>query len=144
MLPLTQDNEIKDAFKFYDPENTGSINRKQLRSILGNFGFTKMNGKEIEDEIIALHNDKDTFSLSDVQDMVIKKWFDDHGREDEALDMFALFDKKEKGLIGVGEIRQVFNQYLDIVISDNDIMEFIEEADLDKDGYLNQQEFFSK
>lgn len=103
-----------------------------------------MNGKEIEDEIIALHNDKDTFSLSDVQDMVIKKWFDDHGREDEALDMFALFDKKEKGLIGVGEIRQVFNQYLDIVISDNDIMEFIEEADLDKDGYLNQQEFFSK
>ena len=41
----TQENEIKDAFKFYDVENSGVVNRKQLRSILGNFGFTKMNGK---------------------------------------------------------------------------------------------------
>ena len=58
--------------------------------------------------------------------------------------MFTLFDRKEKGLIGLSEIKQVFNQYLDIVISDNDILEFIEEADQDKDGYLNQQEFFNK
>ena len=58
--------------------------------------------------------------------------------------MFNLFDKKERGLIGINEIKNVFNQYLDINISDADIMEFIEEADLDKDGYLNQQEFFSK
>jgi Ca2+-binding EF-hand superfamily protein len=33
---------------------------------------------------------------------------------------------------------------LDINISDNDILEFIEEADGDKDGYLNQGEFFTK
>lgn len=76
--------------------------------------------------------------------MIQKKWFEGRGREDEALDMFTLFDRKEKGLIGLAEIKQVFNQYLDIVISDNDILEFIEEADQDKDGYLNQQEFFSK
>jgi Ca2+-binding EF-hand superfamily protein len=53
--------------------------------------------------------------------------------------MFALFDRKEKGLVGLNEIKSVFNQYLDINISDNDILEFIEEADIDKDGYLNQQ-----
>lgn len=76
--------------------------------------------------------------------MIHKKWFDGRGREDEAMDMFALFDRKEKGLIGLNQIKQVFNQYLDIVISDNDIMEFIEEADTDKDGYLNQQDFFAK
>ena len=58
--------------------------------------------------------------------------------------MFALFDRKERGLVGINEIKSVFNQYLDINISDNDILEFIEEADLDKDGYLNQQEFFGK
>lgn len=103
-----------------------------------------MNGKEIEDDISALHGDKDSFSLSEVLEMIQKKWFDGKGREDEALDMFSLFDRKEKGLIGLNEIKQVFNQYLDIPISDNDILEFIEEADQDKDGYLNQQEFFSK
>ena len=60
------------------------------------------------------------------------------------MDMFSLFDRKEKGLIGLAEIKQIFNQYLDIVISDNDIQEFIQDADTDKDGYLNQQDFFSK
>ena len=58
--------------------------------------------------------------------------------------MFALFDRKEKGQVGINEIKAVFNQYLDINISDNDILEFIEEADIDKDGFLNQQEFFAK
>lgn len=40
--------------------------------------------------------------------------------------------------MGLNDIKSVFNQYLDINISDNDILEFIEEADNDKDGYLNQ------
>ena len=82
--------------------------------------------------------------LQETIDMIHKKWFDGRGREDQAMDMFALFDRKERGMIGINEIKQVFNQYLDIVISDNDIMQFIEEADSDKDGYLNQQDFFSK
>jgi Ca2+-binding EF-hand superfamily protein len=103
-----------------------------------------MNGKEIEDEISSVHQDKDSFSLSEVIDLITKKWFFGRGREEEALDMFALFDRKEKGLVGLNEIKNVFNQYLDINISDNDILEFIEEADIDKDGYLNQQEFFTK
>lgn len=38
------------------------------------------------------------------------------------MDMFALFDRKEKGLVGINEIKSVFNQYLDINISDNDIL----------------------
>ena len=58
--------------------------------------------------------------------------------------MFSLFDRKEAGRVGLNEIKSVFNQYLDINISDNDILEFIEEADVDKKGYLNQQEFFGK
>lgn len=44
------ENEVKDAFQFY-AGNEGAISRQHLRSILGNFAFTKMNGKEIEDEI---------------------------------------------------------------------------------------------
>jgi Ca2+-binding EF-hand superfamily protein len=51
MLNLIQENEIKDAFDFYDTEKKGLIARNNLRSILGNFAFSKMNGKEIEEEI---------------------------------------------------------------------------------------------
>ena len=76
--------------------------------------------------------------------MITKKWFFGRGREEEAVDLFTLFDKKERGMVGLNDIKSVFNQYLDINISDNDILEFIQEADLDKDGYLNQAEFFTK
>jgi Ca2+-binding EF-hand superfamily protein len=55
-------------------------------------------------------------------DLITKKWFFGRGREEEAMDMFALFDRKEKGLVGINEIKSVFNQYLDINISDNDIL----------------------
>jgi Ca2+-binding EF-hand superfamily protein len=123
--PSIQENEIKDAFSFYDSTNSGYITRQNLRSILGNFAYTKMNGKEIEDEITNVHQDKESFSLSEVVDLITKKWFFGRGREEEALDMFALFDRKEKGLVGINEIKAVFNQYLDINISDNDILEFI-------------------
>ena len=103
-----------------------------------------MNGKEIEDEISNHHDNKETFSLSDVVEMITKKWFFGKGREEEAFDLFTLFDRKERSLVGLNDIKNVFNQYLDIHISDNDILEFIEEADGDKDGYLNQNEFFTK
>ena len=80
-----------------------------------------MNGKEIEDEISNAYQNKDSFMLSEVMELITKKWFHGRGREEEAAEMFNLFDKKEKGLVGIQEIRNVFNQYLDIVISDADI-----------------------
>jgi hypothetical protein len=40
--------------------------------------------------------------------------------------MFSLFDRKDKGMIGLAEIKAVFGQYLDIVVSDADIQEFID------------------
>jgi len=61
-----------------------------------------MNGKEIEDEITSTYDaEKDSFGLSEVIEMITKKWFFGRGREEEALDMFALFDRKERGLVGI-------------------------------------------
>jgi len=51
-----QEKEVKDAFCFYETDKNGSINRTQLRSILGNFAFTSMNVKEIEEEIRKDYN----------------------------------------------------------------------------------------
>ncbi len=80
-----------------------------------------MNGKEIEDEISNAYSGKDTFMLGEVMELITKKWFHGRGREEEAAEMFNLFDKKDKGKININDIKNVFNQYLDIVISDADI-----------------------
>lgn len=85
MVPLAamQENEIKDAFDFYDTEKKGLISRNNLRSILGNFAFSKMNGKEIEEEInrISSNANKDQFTLAETKEMITEKWFAGKGRE---------------------------------------------------------------
>jgi hypothetical protein len=39
-----------------------------------------MNGKEIEDEIKSTHQDKESFSLGEVMELITKKWFFGRGR----------------------------------------------------------------
>ncbi|KAL4431889.1 hypothetical protein ABPG74_012701 [Tetrahymena malaccensis] len=144
-LPDEMEKEVKDAFYFYDPDKLGQINRTQLRSILGNFAFTSMNVKEIEEEIRKDYpSNKTSFSLEEVLSIISKKWFFGGGREQEANEIFKLFDRKGKNGVNLQDIKNLFGQYLDIVISDSDIIEFIQEADTDHDGILDKNDFCSK
>jgi Ca2+-binding EF-hand superfamily protein len=58
--------------------------------------------------------------------------------------MFKVFDRKDKNLISLNEFKSVFHQFLDIHISDEDILEYIEECDLNNDGLIDKNEFCSK
>ncbi|EGR34906.1 hypothetical protein IMG5_001350 [Ichthyophthirius multifiliis] len=139
------ENDIKDAFQFFDTDKTGQINRAQLRSILGNFAFTNMTIKEIEEELRNEYSvSKNNFYLEEVIQIIIKKWFLYGGRDNEANEIFKLFDKRNKNIIGLPDIKYLFSQYLDINVNDSDIIEFIQEADLDQDGVLDKNEFCSK
>jgi Ca2+-binding EF-hand superfamily protein len=92
-----KENEIKDAFNFYDQEKTNTINRTQLRSILGNFAFANMNVKEIEEEIKSEYpsnTQKNQFYYDDVITLITNKWYYGGGREAEAAEIFKLFDRK--------------------------------------------------
>ena len=50
-----------------------------------------------------------------------------NGKDAEADEIYKIFDRKDKNAVGLNEIRQVFHQFLDIQISDEDILEYIEE-----------------
>lgn len=67
-----------------------------------------------------------------------------NGKETEANEIYKIFDRKDKNSVGLNEIKQVFNQFLDIQISDEDILEYIEECDLNSDGVLDKNEFCMK
>ena len=49
-------------------------------------------------------------------------------------------DKKNRNAISGNDIRQVFDEYLDMHISDEDINEFVKEMDLDSDGLISYTE----
>ena len=50
-LPEHMLKELEDAFKHYDPEDTGVIQIANLRGILWNFGMWRMSKKEMEEEM---------------------------------------------------------------------------------------------
>jgi Ca2+-binding EF-hand superfamily protein len=56
--------------------------------------------------------------------------------------VFHLFDEEGKGGIGIQDIRKVVDQFGE-PLSDDDIEDMVNRADLDKDGLVNQQEFMA-
>ncbi|CAD8058975.1 unnamed protein product [Paramecium primaurelia] len=133
-LPDDMESEIRDCFNFYDPQRSGYINRQNLRSILGNFAFINKTVKDIEEEIHdVVDEQRDSFSLKDVINLIQRRWFENKGRDEEIDEIYELFVKKDRK-IGLSEIKNVFAQYLDIQISDSDILEFIQDASKGKDA----------
>lgn len=57
------------------------------------------------------------------------------------MEAFSLFDQKSKGIIKADDIKNVFNQFIDIEVTDQDIEEFLRDYDEDKDGGLSFKEF---
>jgi len=60
---------------------------------------------------------------------VVSEWYAKGGRDEEAKECYALFDKKEKGYVDKSSIRHAFTSYLTFPISDLEIEEFIKFAD---------------
>ena len=69
--------------------------------------------------------------------MIGNHWSNGGGKQKEFNEIFAIFDKKNRNAISGMDIRQVFDQYLDIQINDDDIAEFVQELDTDEDGLIS-------
>ena len=69
-------------------------------------------------------------------DLIGDHWSNGGGKQKEFNEIFAIFDKKNRNAIGALDIRHVFDQYLDIQISDDDINEFVQELDTSGEGLI--------
>jgi len=137
--------EIKGCFNQYNGENRGGLNRHETKSILTNFGFHGLTSREIDEQLardFEVDYGKQLFTLNELMDIIKKKWFNFGGRVTECEDIYKIFDKKNKGTIGSNDIKAVFHQYLDFTISDQDIMEFINEVG--EEGTISYEDFATK
>lgn len=124
--------DLKDSFDFFDPGKTGLISKDNLKSIMGNFGWTSATSKDIDDYIALVFSPlsmtgkkKDEFNFEDILEIVTRKYNMDDGKEAEFQEMFSIFDKRGKGTIALADFRLVFESFFDIYIDDEDIMDFI-------------------
>ena len=61
-------SDLKESFKFY--ENNRQITRNDLKSIMGNFGWSNCPPQDLEDAILDYFpqkEEKDTFNLDEVR-----------------------------------------------------------------------------
>ena len=110
-----------------------------FRNILHNFGFHRLSKKEIDEELKRADSDflkRQAVDFDTVKYVVGYRW-NKMGKEEEAKECFKLFDKRDKGYINAGDLKQVLSNYLEFPVSEHDIQDFINECGGNVDGKGN-------
>jgi len=140
---ITEDkiNQFKRAFSKFDKGNSGLIKSKLLGNILRCLG---MNPTEAELQDMINEVDKDGTGLLNFPNflyMMAKKENDEEA-EDEIREAFKVFDGDGNGFISRTELRHVMLN-LGEQVTEEECDAMVDEADIDGDGCINYEEFYS-
>merc|ERR1712192_268119 len=141
MGELTEEQvaDFKEVFSLIDKNADGAITIKELGSAMRSMGQspTKEELQEMIEEVDL--NGNGTIEFSEfLTKMAGKMAFSPS--EKEIYDAFRVFDKDGNGFISPAELRYVMTK-MGQVITDEEVDQMIQEADLDGDGQVNYREF---
>lgn len=138
-LTEEQRQEIKEAFDLFDTDGSGSIDSKELKVAMRALGFEPRK-EEVKRMISEMDKDgSGTIEYPEFEEMMASKMAERDPRE-EILKAFKLFDDDNTGKISFKNLKRVARE-LGETMTDEELMEMIEEADRDGDGEINQEEF---
>jgi len=134
-----QKADIKEAFDLFDTECTGQIDSKELKVAMRALGFEP---KKEEIKRMVADIDKECsgkISFTDFLQVMTVKMAEKDSNE-EILKAFRLFDDDETGTISFKNLKRVAKE-LGEELNDEELREMLDEADLDGDGEVNEEEF---
>ena len=140
-VELTEEQiaEFKEAFTLYDKEGKGSIPTKELVTVMRSLGQNPSDA-ELQELINDANADGNiTITFSQFLTMMARK-IKDVDSEEGIKEAFSVFDKEGNGFIRAAELRQIMTS-LGEKLSDEEVDEIINEADLDGDGQVNYEDF---
>ena len=138
-LTEEQRQEIKEAFDLFDTDGSGSIDSKELKVAMRALGFEPRK-EEVKRMISEMDKDgSGTIEYPEFEEMMASKMAERDPRE-EILKAFKLFDDENTGKISFKNLKRVARE-LGENMTDEELMEMIEEADRDGDGEISQEEF---
>ena len=131
--------EFKEAFSLFDKDSDGSITCEELRTVMTSFGhnLTTAELQEMIQEVDSDGNGKIEFSEFIT---MMAKTMSTRNCNDELLEAFKVLDKDGSGSISEVELRQVMTN-IGEKVTDEEIREMIQEADIDGDGQVSFKEF---
>lgn len=131
--------EYREAFENFDKDHNGSISIKELASMMKSLGQnpTDQELREIISEV-----DIDGNGHIDFNEFVIimQKRSKETDPGDEIIAAFRVFDKEGNGTLSTKELRHIMTTIGD-KLTDEEVDQMIEEADIDGDGIINYEEF---
>ncbi|ESN94228.1 hypothetical protein HELRODRAFT_164028 [Helobdella robusta] len=129
-------NEIKECFTLFDKDADGQISCQELGTVIRSLG---QNPTEAEvQEIIKNIIRKNSFSLSELVQVMSRFSSDPRNKEEEIRDAFRVFDRDNTGVISAAELRHVMTNIGEKLL-DKEVDEMIREIDVDKDGQINYE-----
>ncbi|CAB4377533.1 EF-hand [Rhizophagus irregularis] len=146
-LTIEQQQEIREAFDLFDTEGKGIIDIKELKVAIRALGFEPPKKDEIK-KLLSEINNKSTSESDDNVDTIDFDSFNkimavkmsERNLNDEFLKVFQLFDDDDTGKITFKNLKRIAKE-LSEDISDDHLREMIEEADLNGDGEVDENEF---
>lgn len=130
-------DDIKQVFNNFDSDNPGKMPTSKLKFAMRAMGFEPKNE---EVKRISESYDKDGFiEQKDFVDLIVKR-FTEKSASEEIMKAFQLFDKDHTGKITLADLQRVSDE-LGEKISNEELKEMIEEADLNGDSVIDEQEF---
>ena len=140
-LSTDEIEEIKEAFDIFDQNGEGSIQVSDLLAAMKNLGFDSKN-PSIYRMIADFDETNDgIIEFDDFLDMMTARISEKNTKEDLKR-VFNLFDEDRSGEIKIEHLKKVAKE-LGEDISEEELKEIIQRADLDGDSKLTFEDFFN-
>merc|ERR550514_2585076 len=120
--------EIREAFNYFDKDGSGTIDVNELKQAMQELGFEAKN-----QTVYRMIQDLDKFL-----DMMCARVNKDNPEDIKKI--FRLFDDDSTGKISLKNLRRVAHE-LGEDLSDEQLRDMIARADMDGDGEINEEEF---
>ncbi|XP_043833347.1 centrin-2-like [Dromiciops gliroides] len=138
-LKEEQKKEIMEAFNLFDKTGTGTIDVRELRVAMRALGF-----QTEKEEIKKLRCEVDKEGTGKINFInflaLMTKKMAERDVEEEIQKAFTLFDDDNTGKITLKNLKRVAFD-LGENVSDEELQEMIDVADLDRDGGVDEEEF---
>merc|ERR1712151_1057453 len=133
--------EIKEAFDLFDSDGSGAISVNELTSAMKSLGFDVKHAV-VYNMVSGLDADgSGEIEFGEFLDVMTAKITDKNTME-EIDRVFKLFDKDRNGTLEADDLSGVCKE-LGEEMSEEDVREVIQRADLDGDGVVGLQDFYN-
>ncbi|KAL3312456.1 hypothetical protein Ciccas_008951, partial [Cichlidogyrus casuarinus] len=145
---LLSSTDIRSSFRFFDKNGDGSISGEELETVMSYFGH-EPGTVDIQEMMRQVDNDGNgEIDFKEFVQMMSDAYKGGaFGNQSTDISLatykkaFQFFDKDGDGFIQAEELRALFSSFGDDTVTDAEIEQMIQEADLDGDGKINFDEF---